>query len=459
MTGRVSAVLVLLAGILTGCVESRSRPTVPVFGDLAVSSDPEGARISVDGRDVGLITPDTLADAGAGGHLLDLRLETGPLEAFSWEDSVEVPEESLDSVDAALEGGCGRDCPFRIDKGRIVCRLNGLGDTCASAFFTDVPGLQWPGTTGRYAAGGRLMAAGILGADAGALAGDTMATLVYRQSWVGRSPVHQSGSTRRQITRLDYWATSLLRPAPLLGLGVQEQAVAVDSASARDILFLHFRVRNVSGDPRYRRLYPEVPAGGYTFDQLYLGFGLDADVGNADDDLGTFDPARNLAFMYDADFQDAALGSRSNRPGMVGLATIEPPAGADRRTLTLWPSADDWDDGLAVGFAWRLLAGKLGAGDPIADHPDPEIGFVSGTPDDYRMAEAYGPLTLKPGDAVDLTVAILMAEPVADTFTPGELVRPGDPTVAGRRILQIAGTLRDLASRAPDLWTRYEPAF
>jgi hypothetical protein len=75
------------------------------------------------------------------------------------------------------------------------------------------------------------------------------------------------------------------------------------------------------------------------------------------------------------------------------------------------------------------------------------------------MAQAYGPLTLKPGEAVNLTIAIILAEPVAGTFTPGELVRPGDPTDTSRRILQIAGSLRDRAARAPELWGRYRPLF
>ena len=35
-----------------GCFDSRDRPTVPVFSDLVVLSDPEGASISLDGQAV-----------------------------------------------------------------------------------------------------------------------------------------------------------------------------------------------------------------------------------------------------------------------------------------------------------------------------------------------------------------------------------------------------------------------
>lgn len=445
----------LLLGL--ACVESRNRPTVPVFGDLAVLSDPAGAVIFLDGRRLEGVTPDTLAELAAGRHALELQLESGRDEFFLWRDSVDVPEEGLGTVDAPLEGGCGRDCPFQIDAGRIVCRLNTLGDTCAGAFFSDQVALQWPGAEGDYAAGGRLLAAAILGTDAGPRAGDTMATLVFRQSWTGRRPVRIQTSGSCQVVRRRYWATSLLRPAPLLGLEVQETLVAVDSATVRDLLFVHYRVENVSDDPRYRRIYPEIPAGGYTFESLYLGFGFDIDVGVASDDLGSFDPDLRLGFVYDADFLDAGLGDRADRPALVGLVTIEPPDGATERTLTLWRSGDDWDDGLRTDFAWRVLAGRLRGGDPIEDHPAPELGFLSDVPDDYRLTEAHGPLTLQPGAAVEFTVGLLLAEPAAGTFTPGQVVAPGDPLDPDRAVLQVAESLRELARVAPELWERYRP--
>jgi hypothetical protein len=450
--------LTVLAAAASGCFSERSRPTVPIFGDLVVLSDPVGAEISVDGRGVSATTPATLRGIESGVHTLELVYTPGPAELFAWSDTVVVPEEALDTVDAALEGGCGRNCPFLIDRGRIVCRSTGRGDTCASVFFDGVEALVWPGGGGgAYGAGGRLLLAGIVAPGAGPSAGDTMATQVYDVAWTGRAPMKRSESGRRQVMELAYWGTARYRTESLQGLAVKQTVVAVDSAVAEDMLFLRFEIENVSDDPRYRDIYPWVPEGGYTYDELYVGFGLDADVGGSDNDLGSFDPDLDLSFIYDAFFQDPALDTLADRPALVGVVAIEPPAGAARRTFTVWRRGDDWDDGDRHDFAWRLLAGRLAAGDPIGDDPDPEIGYVGTSPDDYRTIEAFGPLRLAPGDKIELTVALLLAEPVPGTYTPGTLVPPGDPRDPGRQILAVAGDLRALAAEAPALWGRYRP--
>jgi hypothetical protein len=453
-----SLALAWLVMVLWGCFDDRSRPTVPVLVELTVLSDPDGAEIFLDGDPLGRTTPATLAEVPAGRHRLLLELSAAPTQVFGWADTVTVPEEPVDTIDAALQGGCRFNCPLLVDRGRIRCLFNNYGDTCASVFFDLVPALEWPGASGAdYGAGGRLLVAAVLDDDAGAQAGDTVATQVYEAAWVGRRPVASSSSVRRQMERLEYWATSLSDDESLLGLSVSETVVAVDSAGAEDVLFINLEVHNVSGDERYRYLYPSVPEGGYTFRELYLGFGLDPDVGGADDDVGTFDPDLNLAFVYDADFSDAELGDFAERPALVGLVTVEPPAGAMRRTLTLWRVTDDWDGEDRQDFAWRLLAGRLQSGDPIGDHPSPDIGHASNDLADYRVTEAYGPLRLAPGEMIEMTVALVLAEPVAGTFTPGARIPPGDPTDPARTILDVAADLRALAAELPDLWARYRP--
>jgi hypothetical protein len=103
------------------------------------------------------------------------------------------------------------------------------------------------------------------------------------------------------------------------------------------------------------------------------------------------------------------------------------------------------------------LAGRLAAGDPIDDHPAPEIGHQGSQPTDYRITETLGPMRLEPGETFGLTVALVLAEPVPGLFTPGTLVPPGDPTSSNRQILEIAGDLRALAEIVPELWDRYRP--
>lgn len=456
---KVTSLVTLWVVVVTlGCFDDRSRPTVPVFGDLLIRSDPEGAEIVIDSRSIGQTTPDEVAGIPAGRHEIQLILVAGPAERFSWEDTVTVPEERTDTLDAALEGGCGSECPFLLDQNRVRCRTTGRGDTCASVFYASVEALTWPGADGgSYGAGGRLILAGILGADAGGAAGDTVATELYAPAWLGRAPVEIVRSGSRQTIDVSYWASGLSEGESIRGLAVRQRLLAVDSATAEDVLFLTFEVQNVSADERYRRLYPTVPEGGYTFESLYVGFSLDADIGSSEEDLGTFVPDLDLSFIYDAFLQDDALGEFADRPAMVGLVTLDPPPGSQGRTFTMWSRQHDWDDANDYGFAWRLLAGRLSGGDPITDHPAPEIGHQGTAPNDYRIIEGHGPLTLAPGESFAWSVALVLAEPVPDTYTPGSLVPPGDPLDPGRQILMVAGDLMTLASEARGIWDRYRP--
>lgn len=447
--------LAILLVTSAGC-NDRSRPTVPVFGDLTVISDPAGADITIDGVDLGMVTPATLRGVEAGSRLLELVLTPGPAEVFAWSDSVMVPEEELDTVAASLQGGCARNCPFLLDRGRIQCRVTGRGDTCATVFFDAASALQWPGAAGgSYGSGGRLLLAGRI--EGGAQAGDTIATQVYDVAWVGRRPVRQLTIGRMQSFELEYWGAARYNGESLLGLEVKQTIVVVDSAAVGDVLFVHFVIDNVSDDEQYRRLYPWVPVEGLTYESLYVGFGLDADVGASEDDLGTFDPSLDLSFIYDATFQDSELGEYAERPALVGLVNVEVPGAATERRFTMWRREDDWDDGDQHGFGWRILAGRLAVGDPIDDHPSAEIGHQGSEPNDYRVTETAGPLRLEPGASVELTVALVLGEPVAGTYTPGTLVAPGDPTDPNRQILEIAGDLRALAALVPALWDRYRP--
>lgn len=446
-------VLVVSAGAACG---DRSRPTVPVFGDLTVISDPAGAEITIDDVDLDRVTPATLQGVEAGSRQLDLLLTAGVGEVFVWSDSVTVPEEELDTVDALLQGGCARNCPFLMDQNRIRCRVTGRGDTCATIFFDAASALQWPGSSGgSYGSGGRLLLAGRIGG--GAQQGDTIATQVYDVAWVGRRPVRQQTSGRAQTIEVEYWGAARYNGESLLGLEVKATIVAVDSATVEDVIFLNFVVENISDDERYRRLYPWVPEEGYTYESLYVGFSLDADVGAAEDDLGTFDPGLDLSFIYDAAFQDSELGEYADRPGLAGLVEIEAPVGAAERRFTMWRREDDWDEGDRHGLGWRILAGRLAPSDPIQDHPNAEIGHQGTQPADYRIIETRGPLRLEPGQSINLTVGLVFGEPVAGTFTPGTLVPPGDPTDPDRLILDIAGDLRALAAQVPELWDRYRP--
>jgi hypothetical protein len=67
-------------------------------------------------------------------------------------------------------------------------------------------------------------------------------------------------------------------------------------------------------------------------------------------------------------------------------------------------------------------------------------------PGDVRLSVSAGPLRLAPGDSAAITVAIILAEPVPDSFTPGTQVEPGDPADRTRVLYGVAANLLQKAA-------------
>ncbi len=468
---RLVAVALLLASA-AACEFGRKRPTQPVLGSLEVRSDPAGASIFLDGRATGSQTPATI-DASVGQRDLRLELDMGP-EFFLWTGQVSVAETALATVDAALIGGCFLDCPFRLDVNRVGCLVTGVGDFCSLWANPRSPGQNaWPAGSGNeYVFGLRLAVAGIVGSDGGAFEGDTVSSFLYQDMWFGRSPVSVATGNGVRGASYRYWSDPTLPQSTrmwLLGIEADQRAIAPDATAFQElqnVLYFRFRLRNVTADPGYRHWHPELPEGGLTYTQLYAGMMMDVDVGNSDDDAGTYLPGSGVAFLYDLDFQDAELvGGYGTMPPLVGLVGVEPPSQAFRFPFTLWrrgqlaEGGHDWDqdprtpfdDDLDLGY--RLLTAQLRAGDPVdCTAPDDDVGFCDDAPFDYRLALTAGPVDLPPGDSAVWVYALLFGEPVPGTFTPGTAIPPGLPTVSPRPIEAVADTLAARASRARARW-------
>jgi hypothetical protein len=368
-------------------------------------------------------------------------------------------------VDAALAGGCSVDCPFQVRTTRAECLIIGFGDFCSTVFNPSLVNLnEWPtGSGNEYVANLRAQVAAIVGPQGDTLAGDTLVSLVYQNTWVGRSPI--TGTSNRASLR--YWADPLSTagPQPLVGLEVEQEVIAPTSADLQDVLYFRFRIKNVTDDPRHRHWRPEIPEGGFTFENLYAGMALDADIGVPSDDVGTL-VADSFAFIYDPDFQDNALASGyATMPPLVGLVLAETPAGVMRRPFSLWTIATDWDNDGAIrgdddpGFGYRVLTAQLGAGDVLADcgAPGDEIGHCSNTQNDYRLSLTAGPLTLAPGDTATFVAALVYADPVPGEFTSGSPILPGDPTTSRPALEAVADSLVVRARRAVALWPSVAP--
>lgn len=457
---------------LGACELERGRITIPVFGQLEVRSDPSGALIVIDGTSTGLVTP-ARVDRSAARHRLKLQFTSALGEVFEWEDDVVVPETALAVVDAALVGGCRSNCAPRLQTGRVACVITGRGDFCSTVFNPNRPGdSAWPATSvNEYVAGLRLQVGAVIAPDAVAFAGDTVASLVYADTWRGRSPVSVTSGAAGQVAAFRYWSDpgpTLIR-LPLRGIEVGQWVIAPSLPDLVDVLYFRFRLLNVTADPRFRAWRPEVPEPGLRYEGLYAGMSLDADIGDGDDDVGTTIPDAGVAFLYDLNFRDSTLVSGyPNRPPLVGLVITEAPASAVRRAVSLWRIGEDWergpgtaDDDLDLGY--RLLTARLQGSDPFIDcsGPGDDVGACSDDPADYRISLAAGPVTLAPGDSAVFALALVFAEPVPGTFVSGSALPPGNPRVPGRSIEAVADSLVARAQRArslwPQVWTQVGP--
>ncbi|MGH7545727.1 MAG: hypothetical protein ACREKI_06045, partial [Gemmatimonadota bacterium] len=394
-------------------------------------------------------------------------------EFFGWVGRVAVPETMQVDLDAALAGGCSLDCPFEVRTTRAECRIVGFGDFCSTVFNPSLGSTnEWPtGSGNEYVANLRVQVAAIVGPDGSTLAGDTLVSLVYQNTWVGRSAI--TGTSNRQSLR--YWADPLSAagPQPLVGLEVEQEVIAPTSVELQDVLYFRFRLRNVTDDPRHRHWRPEIPEGGFTFENLYAGMALDADIGSTPagtaDDVGTvlsFAPDSAVAFIYDLDFQEnSLLSGYATMPPLVGLVLAETPAAVTRRPFSLWTIATDWDNDGAIrgdddpGFGYRVLTAQLGAADALADcgTPGDDIGHCSDTQNDYRLSLTAGPLTLAPGDTATFVAALVYVEPAPGQFTPGSPILPGDPTTSRLALEAVADSLLVRAGRAVALWPSVAP--
>lgn len=441
---RSRATTVLFALLLLGaCRESDQVLTPGENARVEVTSDPEGGQIWLDGRNTGKVTPDLLRDI-IGQHEILVRLERdGILYGFR-HPQLEVKGDSLHKVFGALTMRCvSETCALQSHRYYNVGTLRPSTNPNGALFYYNATekGLYWPtGTVDGYASIGTPLVAMVAGTR------DTLSLGIYDVGYMAGRPAPESVNSADRFTlRQSFW---VLPPAEIIfnlvptvrGIEVAEELIGVNGTN--DVAFVRLTFRNITNRPGYQAMDPIVPSAGVTYNWMYVGFALDADVGTASDDMVTYDPTLDMVYTYDYDLQDSNLSTPSS-PGIVGLKLLDAPPGASIRTLNAWPAGYDWTAGDNTERAgWYLLSGtRLPTGLSQQDQPGPHIGYVPTGPADYRMAVAAGPLTLAPGEAATMTVAVILASPVPGSFTSGQAVTPGNPGNSGRPIEQIAAGL------------------
>jgi len=299
---------------------------------------------------------------------------------------------------------------------------------------------NWPSVSNNsYVSGGMIAFAGLLGGR------DTVSLGIYDSGYLaGRpAPAIAQAADRIEVGQRTWVVppSSVIQRITVRGIEISERLLATGEVD--DVVLLHLVFRNVTHDPLYAALDPTVPAGGIAFEQAWVGFMLDPDVGTASDDALSYERDLDLVYAYDVRWDENNFGGGYARaPGLIGLRMLNAPPDATVM-LNGWTSqgagSQDWVSGqLNERNGWNMLSGLR----PFSpDHPDRRLGHLPLGPGDVRISVSAGPLRIAPRDSVAVTVAIMLADPVAGAFNSGTQMEPGEPTDRTRSLYAAAGNL------------------
>ncbi|CAN5638338.1 hypothetical protein BH23GEM9_BH23GEM9_06390 [soil metagenome] len=446
MKSRYVAGFTLVSALLGGCREPDG-PGGPIRGGtrMLVSSDPQGATITLDQRDTGLRTPDTIGGLG-GTHVLNVQLDSAGVR-YSY--SVQIAVSRVDSV-LRNHGPLTRQCTAT-ELGQCYSQMHRYHEAAGVRFATNPlgglfmrqaqgQGLFWPATSSNsYISGSTPVIAG-------RLEGVGVSLGIYDHHFHAGRPAPTTSNVNgmfrlNQETWIVPPAGALRRFPTARGVSVRQELLASDDVEG--VVLIRLTFRNITDQLDYQFMDSFLGAAGGTYRETYIGLLLDADIGDSGDDWLTYDPELDMVYAYDARFSEPTFtGNASAAPGLVGLRALRAPAGS-MVVLNGWMSTGvsaDWRAGQpSESFGYDMLSG-LNPFTPA--HPNRRIGHLPPQAADARIAVMAGPLTLAPGDAAEIVLAVAVAAPVAGTFQTGVLVQPGEPLDTQRDIHRIAATLR-----------------
>ena len=449
MAGGLLALASALAG--TGC-GGDGGGTGTGAGRIFVDSDPRGAAIVLDGKATGLRTPDSVRSVSDGEHTVTVQLDSAGA-TFALETQVQVSGGGATSAGVLpLVTRCNEtgNCVGQAARFHEVASMYFATNPAATLMFRGGQGggLKYPGPAGdSYAS-----AAGPVFSGKPSTFNQYVALGIYqfRSSagypplWAGRPAPSDSNVSGGLVVRAKTWyAPQAALSNAYVPRGIEVEQRIVGAASVTGALLLRVVFRNISATAGYLLVDPDMPAGGMTYTDAYVGYGLDADIGPGTSDFYTFLPSIATSVLYNAPMQVPGF---NGPPGLVGLRLLQRPADAANVALSAWPSTSDWL--VADQPAGRAIITAGGqAGNPVYIAPPT-------APGDFRISVAAGPVSFAPGDSAAIVVAIVVAPPAAGTYTPGTLLRPGDPADASRQFEAVAAPLVQRARAAEALLSR-----
>ena len=501
-----SAVMAAILGLsLAGCgSDDGARPTTPVtlkFSPIVFSQIP-GTNLDtvkgiviVDGTDTLDLPYDSLTNVPRGEHTFRARLNieyfendfTANIDPNGNTAIVTIPASETCRVYLSSTGApVDRDIcappgkPKRNELrwshyDRIFCPAGDFMEFCTPNPTNDGLGLTWPvdvatSLSNEYVSQAKLLIAATVSSDLGADANRKIAMALYR---VGDySPRRRLQVVPGDSSRYSNIAWTDVRHVPVFNFqrgqldptdrynalfGLEVKATYFLPETFQDALIVRYDITNVSADPEYRRVHPQVAPGGFTVRDVYLTPVLDTDIGGAglgeaDDDVATIFPAEGLAAAWDRSlFVNQWSAPFKTAPGLVGLKVLDTDAGTAKGVIFASDTLDYFTIAREAQAYAILTAGR---GALLAGCTNFTTAFVcSGEAgDDVRIGYSVGPIAaLAPGEHRTLTVAILLASPTTGEFTSGTAVLPGNTSETElssttKASYRLAGNLRALAA-------------
>lgn len=505
-----SAVLATAFLALAACGDDPAKPTgpitlkfrtVPVFGNQpGAANDTIKGVLTIDDTLVVNLPYDSVPNFPRGEHRFSARLNVDYLPS-EWTQVID-PNSSVFFLNVEQEPTCrafaingqlvdatvcitaqgARNALVARNYTRLFCPANDFGEFCTPLPDRNFLGASWPiddtaSVANEYIAQGKLLVAATVGPELTVPAGErNIAMAMYIEG--DYSPRRRLAAVTGDTNRYSNIVWTDTRHVPLYPFGVSRLAPTVRRnglfglqvkityhlpPQLPNTLLARYDVTNISDQEDYRRVHPQVPATGFTLQNVYLTPMIDPDIGNrtssADetgDDAATFFPAEGIAVAYDqAFFARNWRAPFRTQPGLVGLKVVSTDAGPAKGVLFTEDSLLRWTErGDEVNAHSVISAGRNGA-PLVAGCRDLNAALVcsSETPDDVRMGWSVGPIaSLAPGQTRTITIAIGIAPPAAGQFTSETNLNPGNTSEASladtnRASYRVAGPLRDLMNQ------------
>ena len=488
-----------------------ARPTTPVtlkvrpivFGDInpGAAYDTVKGILIVDGTDTLELPYDSITNLARGRHTFRAKLSIdyfdNDFEATIDPDGptyvLEIPAaetcrvfqsstgQGIDASICAPQGQPPRNVLFWSQRKRIFCPAGDFMEFCTPNPSRDGLGLTWPvddnnAASNEYVSQAKLLIAATVGAEVGGVdAGRRIAMALYR---VGDySPRQRLRVVPGDSSRYSNIAWTDVRHVPVFNFlrgqldatdrrnalfGLEVKATYFLPQSQPDVIIVRYDVTNISTEPDYRRVHPDIPATGFTVRDVYLTPVIDADIGGAllgeaDDDVGTVFPAEGLAAGWDRDLAVSYWSPPwKTGPGLVGLKVLDTDAGTPKGVVFVSDTLDYLTTSREAEAYAVLTAGR---GATITGCTNYAAAYICGGElgNDTRLGYSVGPIaTLAPGQRRTLTIALMLAAPSTGQYTSGTGLAPGNTSEAElasttKASYRLAGNLRALAASVAGL--------